>query len=165
MVTEAQAKAQKKYDKAHTQSILLKLNVTNDADILAKLKESGNRQGYIKRLIREDIRGNEKVLSAYALRLLVQPVAKKYGLKEVYLFGSYARGEASADSDVDIMIEGGNIESAEDYFSVQRQLENAFGKPVDLIMANALRQDRSRTGKRLMSHIDRDKVVLYEAVQ
>ena len=165
MASEAQVKAQKKYDKAHTQSILLKLNVTTDADILAKLKESGNRQGYIKKLIRDDIRGNEKVLSVYALRLLVQPVAKKYGLSEVSLFGSYARGEATPDSDVDIMISGGNLTTVEEYFSVRRQMENAFGRPVDLVMAEALRRDHSRSGRRFLEHIERDKVILYAPVQ
>ena len=31
---------------------------------------------------------------------LVKPVAEKYGVKAVYLFGSYARGEADEDSDL-----------------------------------------------------------------
>ena len=35
----------------------------------------------------------------------VTPVAKKYGLAAVYLFGSYARGEADAGSDVDLLVD------------------------------------------------------------
>ena len=35
----------------------------------------------------------------------VAPVAKKYGLASVYLFGSYARGEADANSDVDLLVD------------------------------------------------------------
>ena len=31
---------------------------------------------------------------------LVKPIAKKYGVKEIYLFGSYARGEADEDSEI-----------------------------------------------------------------
>ena len=34
----------------------------------------------------------------------ILPVAQKYGLKAVYLFGSYARGTATKDSDIDIAI-------------------------------------------------------------
>jgi predicted nucleotidyltransferase len=35
----------------------------------------------------------------------IRPVAEKYNLPAVYLFGSYARGEADEKSDVDIMID------------------------------------------------------------
>ena len=43
------------YDKGHTRRINLKFNNKTDADILQKLDESGNFQGYIKSLIRADI--------------------------------------------------------------------------------------------------------------
>lgn len=46
---------QEHYDKSHTIKICLKLNLTHDADILAALEASGNKQGYIKSLIRADI--------------------------------------------------------------------------------------------------------------
>ena len=38
----------------------------------------------------------------------VRPVAEKYNLKAVYVFGSYARGEADEDSDVDLLIDDTN---------------------------------------------------------
>ena len=53
--SEAQSKAQVKYDKANTTQIRMKLNLKTDADILAKLESVGNKQGYIKALIRADI--------------------------------------------------------------------------------------------------------------
>lgn len=40
--------------------------------------------------------------------LLARPLAKKYHVKEIYLFGSYARGEADAQSDLDFLIFGGD---------------------------------------------------------
>ncbi|MBD8954926.1 MAG: hypothetical protein EGQ71_07840 [Dialister sp.] len=40
--------------------------------------------------------------------LLLRPLAKKYHVKEIYLFGSYARGEADAQSDLDFLIFGGD---------------------------------------------------------
>lgn len=40
--------------------------------------------------------------------LLVRPLAKKYYVKEIYLFSSYARGEADAQSDLDFLIFGGD---------------------------------------------------------
>lgn len=54
-ITEAQKRAQDKYDKANTRRVMLKLNTTTDADVLAKLDAVESKQGYIKRLIREDL--------------------------------------------------------------------------------------------------------------
>ena len=56
MRSEAQKKASAKYDSANTKQIKLKLNLKSDLDILDRLEAEGNMQGYIKRLIREDIR-------------------------------------------------------------------------------------------------------------
>lgn len=56
MATEAQRKATAKYDKKNTVNRMLKLNKTTDIDILQRFEEVGNVQGYIKRLIREDIK-------------------------------------------------------------------------------------------------------------
>lgn len=55
MTTQAQKKATAKYDAAHTKQVMLKFNLSTDADILDKLESVGNRQGYIKELIRKDI--------------------------------------------------------------------------------------------------------------
>ena len=52
---EAQLRANKKYDAENTVQIHLKLNLNTDADVLQKLDEVDNRQGYIKGLIRKDI--------------------------------------------------------------------------------------------------------------
>ena len=49
-------KAQAKYDAKNTTGIYLKLNNKSDADILQKLGEVENRQGYIKELIRKDMK-------------------------------------------------------------------------------------------------------------
>lgn len=57
MASEAQKRATEKYDKANTKQIMMKLNKGTDADILEKLATVGNVQGYIKELIRKDIRG------------------------------------------------------------------------------------------------------------
>ena len=46
---------QARYDAAHTVQITMKLNRTTDADILDRLQTVPNRQGYIKRLIRQDM--------------------------------------------------------------------------------------------------------------
>ncbi len=57
MSTKAQKEAQKRYDQASKDKfrmIHLKLNRDADADIIARLEATGNIQGYIKELIRND---------------------------------------------------------------------------------------------------------------
>jgi len=49
------AEQQAKYDRKNTRQVVLKLNRGTDADILGRLDATDNKQGYIKRLIREDI--------------------------------------------------------------------------------------------------------------
>ena len=112
MTSVAQRKASAKYDRNHTRSILFKFNTTSDADILAKLDEVGNKQGYIKELIRENICGKKDVLSVDAIGLMVLPVVQKYGINKVTLFGSYARGDAKAESDIDLLISSLRMASA-----------------------------------------------------
>ena len=46
---------QARYDAAHTTQVMLKLNLRTDSDILERLQSVPNRQGYIKRLIRQDM--------------------------------------------------------------------------------------------------------------
>ena len=55
MASEAQKRAVRKYDTENTRQIHLKLNKGTDADILAHLERQESIQGYIKRLIREDM--------------------------------------------------------------------------------------------------------------
>lgn len=54
--SEAQKRATAKYDAQNTVTVHLKLNRRTDADIIDRLGLSGNKQGYIKDLIRQDIR-------------------------------------------------------------------------------------------------------------
>lgn len=49
-------KARQKYAKNHEKFISVRLNRTNDADIIARLEAASNKMGYIKRLIRDDIK-------------------------------------------------------------------------------------------------------------
>lgn len=162
MATTAQKRASSKYDRNNTKAVMLKLNLTNDADILKKLDGVGNKQGYIKDLIRNDIRGEGDVLSVDSIGLLIAPVVKRYGIDNVELFGSYARGEQKADSDVDLMIDGGTCETAEQLIELIEAFHNALKKPVDIVMKRKVESDDSRQGKRLRKHIEEEGVVIYK---
>lgn len=58
MTSEAQKRANAKYDAANTIQVHLKLNKTTDADILEQLAKVGASQTYIKALIRKDMEQN-----------------------------------------------------------------------------------------------------------
>ena len=55
MARESLKKAVAKYDSLNTKQIKLKLNLKTDIDIIEQLEKQGNKQGYIKQLIRADI--------------------------------------------------------------------------------------------------------------
>ena len=59
MTTEAQKRAKKKYDAKAVKQIKFGFNKKTDADILQKLDEVPNKQGYVKNLIRKDIAKNK----------------------------------------------------------------------------------------------------------
>ena len=56
MATEAQRRAVAKYDAKNTKTYAIKLNRKTDADLITKLESVGSVQGYIKELIRKDIK-------------------------------------------------------------------------------------------------------------
>ena len=56
--TEAQRKATLKYNKLNAKNITLSLNNKTDKDILQHLEKQKNKTGYIKQLIRQDIKNN-----------------------------------------------------------------------------------------------------------
>jgi hypothetical protein len=61
------------------------------------------------------------------------------GVKRAALFGSFARGDATEDSDVDLLIEfKGKKKSLLDLAALKIQLEESLGKNVDLITYNSL---------------------------
>lgn len=56
MATEAQKRATIKYDAKNTKQYHLKLNLNTDADIIEWLEHQESIQGFIKALIRADMR-------------------------------------------------------------------------------------------------------------
>jgi len=73
------------------------------------------------------------ILSITQIKERIKPVMDKHGIDEVYLFGSYARGEANSDSDVDIYCSNGDLESLLDEVAFIEELESALNKKVDVV--------------------------------
>ena len=98
----------------------------------------------------------EHVYSIQEISKLVEPVARTYGAERLYLFGSYARGEATPDSDIDFRLEKGSIK---DYFilaAFHRELQELFSISVDVLTTGALSQD-------FLESIKEEEVPVYES--
>lgn len=72
------------------------------------------------------------VYSQKELADLVCPMLKKYKAERAILFGSYARHEADADSDIDLLVIGGRQFDPTDVFCIADELNRLTGKPVDV---------------------------------
>ncbi|MFW6348305.1 MAG: nucleotidyltransferase family protein [Cyclonatronaceae bacterium] len=65
-------------------------------------------------------------------------LAKKYKVKNIGVFGSYAEGTASASSDLDILVDLSEPLGWE-FFELKSFLESEFDRPVDLVTRSALK--------------------------
>ena len=83
---------------------------------------------------------SEAVLSLNKIKEIVKPIALKYQVKEIYLFGSYARGEATDESDLDFLVFGGENFKLTMIFSLAEELREAFQKNVDVFEIHEVNQ-------------------------
>ena len=103
----------------------------DDSIIINKLDTVNNINKYIRTLIDNDV--NPCVLTIKQIKERILPVLAKHNIREVYLFGSYARGEAKNNSDVDIYCESGDIKTFIQQGFLEDELKEALGKDIDLI--------------------------------
>jgi len=69
-------------------------------------------------------------------------IREKHGVKNLYTFGSYVRGEQKPDSDIDILVEfEKGKKSFRNYISLKFYLEDLFGLKVDLVIKEAVRKE------------------------
>lgn len=68
----------------------------------------------------------------------VRAVAPEYGIDMVYLFGSYARGDATEGSDCDLRIVGGDIPTLFALGGLYEDLTASLGCRVDIVMADRM---------------------------
>ena len=74
----------------------------------------------------------QNVLDRKDLECMIAALISKYHAERALLFGSYARGEATADSDIDLVVYGGPAFRHTDIFALAEELYELSGKRVDI---------------------------------
>lgn len=75
---------------------------------------------------------NGYVYSLEEMVAVITPILRKYKAEQAILFGSYARQEADAQSDIDLLVIGGANFEPTDVFCIAEELHRATGKQVDV---------------------------------
>ena len=95
------------------------------------------------------------MFSIEEIKQKVAPVSKRHGLKNVYLFGSYARGEARQESDVDLLIEPNGVKSLFELGGIYADFKDALGTDVDVVTTGAT--------DKFLNRIEDDRILIYAA--
>lgn len=85
----------------------------------------------------------------------VAPIAQRFGIEKVTLFGSMARGDNDKNSDYDFLTSKGNIKTLLQYMDFVMQLEEVFGAHVDVVL-------ESSPDKYIVEAAKKEGVVIYE---
>ena len=90
------------------------------------------------------------------IKNIVAPIAKAYGVQRVFLFGSYARGEATSSSDLDFRVDKGSLRGLFALGGLYSDLEESFGKELDLLTTGSLEP-------KFLNHIANEEILVYES--
>ena len=94
------------------------------------------------------------IYSLEEIKAIAAPIAKKYKVASMRLFGSYARNEATPKSDLDFVISKGEARSLFKLGGLEYELSEAFHKKVDVITDDS-------SNKEFMDRIIKDEVMIY----
>lgn len=98
------------------------------------------------------------MLSIEDIKKIVTPLAQSHGVERMFLFGSYARGEATMESDIDFHIDKGAITGLFSFANFLNSLEDALGVRVDLLTTESLRQS-------FRDEISSEEILIYDIKQ
>ena len=95
------------------------------------------------------------LLTIEQIKQVAETVGKEYGVKRIYLFGSYAKNAATALSDIDLLIEKGTSLSLLGLSGMKIRFEDDLKVPVDLLTTDG-------TESEFRQEIAGTEVLLYE---
>lgn len=81
------------------------------------------------------------MINISTIREAVEPIASDYGVKKLYLFGSYAKGTANENSDIDILVEKGKPMSLLKLSGMRQKVQEALNLSVDLVTTTGIEEN------------------------
>ncbi len=76
-------------------------------------------------------------------------VCTRYGVERLEVFGSFTRGEAEAGSDLDVLVSfKPGVRAGLEFVALQRELEELFGRPVDLLTRKSVERSPNKYSRR-----------------
>ena len=90
---------------------------------------------------KEQVYMSNTIYTIENIKDIVMPIANKYNVQSIYLFGSYARGEANENSDLDFLVFGGENFKLTNIFALAEDLRNAFQRQVDVFEISEINID------------------------
>ena len=93
-----------------------------------------------------DVKNLQTILAD--LRRLQPDLKARYPIREIGVFGSYARGEQTPDSDLDLLVDLGPGLTLIDLETLELELRDSLGMPVELAIKDAL---KARIEKRILA--------------
>lgn len=112
----------------------------SDVELIKFLDGNKDRSKLIIEFLKQE--AMKRILTLDEIKTICEPVFKQYQIKEAYLFGSYARGEATPNSDIDIYYKANDNWDLLNDLSVFDDLKKALMKEVDLIEEGAVHDEK-----------------------
>ena len=75
------------------------------------------------------------------IKKTITPIARFYGVKRIYLFGSYAKGNATENSDIDLLVEKGKPMSLLKLSGMRQSVQEALDLSVDLVTTTGIEDE------------------------
>lgn len=99
---------------------------------------------------------NTEIHPINQIRDIIAAIAVQYGLSCVWIFGSYAKGNANPQSDVDILVRTEDVVGGFKLVDVKFAFEEALGKCVDIVTTGSIKGS-------LLDGLDLGEVMIYSA--
>jgi len=97
------------------------------------------------------------MLTKNQIKKAVLKIAPMYDIEKVFLFGSYARGDATEESDLDLRVVGGGVRGLFELNGLFMDFEEALEVKIDIVMTDGMTE-------KFYDLIKEDEVLVYAKI-
>lgn len=113
------------------------------------------KKGRIPINLRPYLSNGAKPITLPYIKKCLDEIIANHKVERVSIFGSFARGEETPNSDIDLLIEEDPDFSLFDLVELNNELEDRLGRKVDVVTKGSLTPT-------ILAEVERDKIVIYE---